>query len=129
MPFNHPTKKTQRQAANYRHNLTETESYLWSRLRANQLSGVHFRRQYAIGNYIVDFCAPRRRLIIEVDVSQHLDQIASDNKRSDFFASKGYRVLRFWNNDITNNIDAVFQEIQYWLDEDFKISPPPTSPK
>ncbi len=129
MPFHHPTKQTHQKAAILRHNLTQPEARLWSQLRAKRLCGIHFRRQYAIGNYIVDFCAPRRRLIIELDGSQHMDQRDYDDKRNQFLASKGYRVLRFWNDDITNNLEVVIKEIQYWLDEDLNNFPPPSSPK
>lgn len=68
---------------------------------------VHFRNQHAIGNYIVDFCAPRKKLIIELDGSQHLEQEEYDKERTAFLESKGYRVLRFWNNDVMNNIESM----------------------
>src|SRR5512140_907244 len=77
---------------------TPAETRLWSYLRKDQL-GITFRRQHAIGPYIADFCAPSKKLIIELDGSQHLDQAESDAERTDFLASKGYRVLRFWNSD------------------------------
>ena len=75
------------------------------------MGDVHFRNQHAIGNYIVDFCAPRRKLIIEVDGSQHLEQTKYDEMRTEFLKSKGYKVIRFWNNDVSNNMDAVLQAI------------------
>ena len=68
------------------------------------MGNTHFRNQHAIGNYIADFCAPRRKLVIELDGSQHLEQDGYDAKRTVFFESRGYRVLRFWNNDVINNI-------------------------
>jgi len=98
-------------AGELRQNQTEAESKLWSRLRAHRMAGVQFRRQHAIGNYVVDFCAPRRKLIVELDGSQHLDQAKYDLERTQYLESKGYRVLRFWNHDITNNIDAVLNII------------------
>ena len=73
---------------------------------------VHFRNQHAVGNYAVDFsrkgtpCAPRKKLIIELDGSQHLEQEEYDKERTAFLESKGYRVLRFWNN-----LDAVLKVI------------------
>ncbi len=70
-----------------------------------------FRRQHAIGPYIVDFCAPREKLIIEVDGGQHLDQEEYDQERTAFLASKRYQVLRFWNNDITINLESVLRQI------------------
>jgi very-short-patch-repair endonuclease len=78
---------------------------------------VHFRNQHAIGNYIVDFCAPRKKLIIELDGSQHLKQQEYDEKRTAYLKSKGYRVLRFWNNDVMNNIDEVIKAIWSVLNE------------
>ena len=91
--------------------MTEAEVKLWSHLRVHRMGDVHFRNQHAIGNYIVDFCAPRRKFIIELDGSQHLDQQEYDHERTAFLQSKGYRVLRFWNNDVLNNTDAVLTAI------------------
>ena len=98
-------------AGELRQNQTEAEAKLWSRLRAHRMAGVQFRRQHAIGNYIVDFCSPRRKLIIELDGSQHLDQAEYDLERTQYLEVKGYRVLRFWNNDVMNEIDAVLNVI------------------
>jgi very-short-patch-repair endonuclease len=92
-------------------NKTEAENKLWSHLRAHRMGDVHFRNQHAIGKYIVDFCAPRQKLIIELDGSQHLDQQEYDTERDNFLQSKGYRVLRLWNNDVMNNIDSVLRVI------------------
>jgi very-short-patch-repair endonuclease len=75
------------------------------------MGDVHFRNQHAVGNYIVDFCAPRKKLIIELDGSQHLEQQEYNNERNTFLQSKGYRVLRFWNYDVMNNIDSVLRVI------------------
>ena len=98
-------------AGELRQNQTEAEAKLWSRLRAHRMAGVQFRRQHAIGNYIVDFCSPRRKLIIELDGSQHLDQAEYDLERTQYLEAEGYRVLRFWNNDVMNEIDAVLNVI------------------
>jgi len=98
-------------AGELRQNQTEAEAKLWSRLRAHRMAGVQFRRQHAIGNYIVDFCSPRRKLVIELDGSQHLDQAEYDSERTKYLETKGYRVLRFWNNEIMNEIDAVLNMI------------------
>jgi len=89
-------------------------------LRAHQMSDVHFRNHtcpggrcqgHAIGNYIVDFCAPRKKLIIELDGSQHLEQKEYDEERTKYLEARGYRVLRFWNNDVMNNMEAVVKVI------------------
>jgi very-short-patch-repair endonuclease len=88
------------------------------------LTGVKFRRHtcpgtasaaryqgHAIDNYIVDFCSPRRKLIIELDGGQHIEQQAYDEERTKFLEARGYRVLRFWNHDVINNIDSIVQVI------------------
>ena len=72
---------------------------------------MHFRRQHAIGPYITDFCAPSRKLIIEVDGSQHLVQEDYDRDRTAFLEAKGYRVLRFWNSDVMNKIADVMSVV------------------
>ena len=92
-------------------NMTPAEVKLWARLRAHRLDGIHFRNQHAIGNYVVDFCAPRKKLIIELDGSQHLEQEAYDKGRTEYLESKGYTVLRFWNNDVINDIESVIRAI------------------
>ncbi len=96
-----------RRAGELRHEQTEAEAKLWSRLRAHRLDGIHFRRQHAIGKYVVDFCSVRRKLVIEVDGSQHLDQEEYDAERTRFLEAQGYRVLRFWNSDVMNHTDEV----------------------
>ena len=105
------TPKIQHRAAELRHDQTPAEAKLWSRLRAHQVNGVGFRRQHAIGRYIADFCAPSKKLIIEVDGSQHLAQQAYDAERTAFLESKGYRVLRFWNSEVLGEIESVLRVI------------------
>jgi very-short-patch-repair endonuclease len=111
MPPKTTTPKMKHRAGELRQNQTEAEAKLWSRLRAHRMAGVQFRRQHAIGNYIVDFCSPRRKLVIELDGSQHLDQVEYDSERTKYLEAKGYRVLRFWNNEVMNEIDAVLNVI------------------
>lgn len=96
-------------------NMTPAEIKLWVRLRAHRLEGIHFRNQHAIGNYVVDFCAPRKKLIIELDGSQHLEQEGYDKERTEYLESKGYKVLRFWNNDVMKDIDGVIRAIMLVL--------------
>ena len=105
------TPKTQHRAAELRHDLTPAEAKLWSRLRAHQVNGVGFRRQHAIGKYIADFCAPSKKLIIELDGSQHLAQQEYDAERTAFLESKGYRVLRFWNGEVMREIESVLRVV------------------
>ena len=92
-------------------NMTPAEVKLWARLRAHRLENLHFRNQHAIGPYIVDFCAPRKKLIIELDGSQHMEQQEYDNERTKYLKSRDYKVLRFWNNDVMKDIDAVIRAI------------------
>jgi very-short-patch-repair endonuclease len=111
------TPKVFKRAKELRRNQTEAEVKLWSCLRNHQINRVGFRRQHAIGNYIADFCAPRRKLIIELDGSQHLEQKEYDTERTKFLESRGYKVLRFLNNEVLNNLDGVIREIQLTLED------------
>jgi very-short-patch-repair endonuclease len=105
------TPKIFARAKQLHRNMTPAERKLWAALRAHSAGDVHFRNQHAIGNYIVDFCAPRRKLIIEVDGGQHINQQGYDEQRTALLQSKGYKILRFWNNDILKNLDGVMQVI------------------
>ena len=100
-----------KRAKELRRNPTEAEARLWAGLRNHRLAGVGFRRQHAIGPYIVDFCAPRVGLIIEVDGSQHLEQEHYDAQRTEFLQENGYRVLRFWNHEVLADIGSVLAVI------------------
>lgn len=104
-------------AKELRQNQTPAEAKLWLYLRAHRVNNVHFRRQHAIGNYIVDFYAPSQKLVIEVDGSQHVGQEEYDLERTVFLEAKSYRVLRFWNSDVMNNIEGVMVSILDALDE------------
>jgi very-short-patch-repair endonuclease len=81
------------------------------------MGDVHFRNQHAIGNYIVDFCAARKKLIIELDGSQHLEQAEYDEERTKYLETRGYKVLRFWNNDVMNQLETVLQTIRNALND------------
>lgn len=94
-----------------RSNMTDAEVQLWQALRMRQLIEARFRRQHAIGFYIVDFCAPWKKLIIEIDGGQHAEQAVYDVKRTAFLEQKGYRVLRFWNHEVLGNLDGVLEMI------------------
>jgi very-short-patch-repair endonuclease len=106
-------------------NMTPAEVKLWAQLRAHRTGGVHFRNQNAIGNTIVDFCAPREKLIIELDGSQHLDQEEHDNERTLYLESQGYKVIRFWNNRVMNDIEGVIETIVHELETETPSPPPP----
>jgi very-short-patch-repair endonuclease len=93
-------------AKRLRREMTDAERKLWSILRNSQLDGAKFRRQQPIGPFIADFVCQQSRLIIEVDGGQHAESV-SDQRRTEFLESKGYRLLRFWNNDILENLEGV----------------------
>jgi len=105
-----------RRAISLRKNTTPAERKLWAYLRRSQL-GVRFRRQHAIGNFIVDFCCIKKKIIIELDGSQHLDSQEYDEERTAYLETRGYRVIRFWNNDVMNDIKNVVVAITYALEE------------
>jgi very-short-patch-repair endonuclease len=99
-------------ARNMRKDPTDAEAKLWSQLRASRLQGLKVRRQVAFsGNYIADFVCPSAKLVVELDGSQHVDQKAYDERRRKYFEDQGYRVLRFWNNDVLGNMNAVLEAI------------------
>ena len=109
------TGKIMRRASELRSDPTKAEAMLWAHLRLNQLDGIRFRRQHSIGRYIVDFCSPTSKLVIELDGSQHLQQTDQDAERTEFLQAQGYRVLRFWNSQVLNDFDAVVRAIQQAL--------------
>ena len=99
----------QERARELRHNLTNGERLLWSKLRAHRMDGLKFRRQHVIGSYIVDFVCLKARLIVEVDGESHLEDggEAADAQRDAHLASQGFKVLRFGNHNVLTNINAV----------------------
>ncbi len=95
---------------------TDAERVLWQRLRHDiALSGSHFRRQALVGPFIVDFASRMAKIVIELDGGQHNWQQESDALRQRQIEAAGYRVLRFWNNDVLGNPDGVLNEIQSTL--------------
>lgn len=107
-------------------NTTNAEQYMWSVLRDRQLSGFKFRRQHPIPPYIADFFCHEANLVIELDGGQHNEAFIQkkDNARTAFLESKGYKVLRFWNNEVLQNMEGVYQHITDVL-QDGKTSPHP----
>jgi very-short-patch-repair endonuclease len=89
------------------------EALLWRHLKRLELRGSHFRRQMPIGRFVADFAWPAAKLIIEVDGSQHgsVEGQARDDARTRWLEAEGYRVMRFWNNDITENTEGVLESI------------------
>ena len=105
-----------------RKNLTDAERRLWSEIRLRQAGGFKFRRQFPIGRYIVDFACSERKLVVEVDGGQHAEQENYDADRTKWLESQGFRVLRFWNNEIQTNLEGVKESIFRALGE--KGEPP-----
>jgi very-short-patch-repair endonuclease len=91
--------------------MTDAERALWYQLRAKRLLGRKFRRQQPIGNYIVDFVSFEGGLVIELDGGQHLEQAEADAQRTAWLESQGFRVLRFWNDAVLKQTEAVLEEI------------------
>ena len=98
-------------ARELRSNLTDAERCLWQKLKRRQIAGVRFRRQQPIGHFIVDFVCFERRVIVEVDGGQHAEQLYYDEQRTRWLEAQGYSVLRFWNNDVLANTEAVAQAV------------------
>jgi very-short-patch-repair endonuclease len=100
-------------ARNLRRRQSDAERNLWSRLRDGRLNGIKFRRQQPVGDYIVDFISFGRKLIVEVDGGQHGEPqaVKRDQERTSYLQSKGYRVMRFWDNDVLQNVEGVMHVI------------------
>lgn len=114
-----PDQSAHNKARYLRKSQTDAESLLWSRLRARQLTGIKFRRQHPIGPYVLDFYCAEAHLAVEVDGSQHLESIAinQDQARMKFLENKSIKVIRFWNHEVLENLDAVLESIIFTLDE------------
>ena len=110
----HPEQQTQ-YARSLRIDQTDVEKRLWRELRNRQLDGFKFRRQHGIGPYIVDFICIEAGLVVELDGGQHADQVSYDARRSVLIEAAGYRIVRFWNNDVLENIEGVVERIHELL--------------
>ncbi|MDX2309259.1 MAG: DUF559 domain-containing protein [Hyphomicrobium sp.] len=122
-------KRTPR-ARQLRRAMTDAEKKLWWHLRRLPVHGTHFRRQSPVGPYFVDFASHELRIVIEVDGSGHAQarQIVADARRADFLNARGYIVLRFWNNDVLKDIDAVMTSIFEVIARRSAQEPPTPSP-
>lgn len=116
-------------ARTLRKNMTDVERLLWRHLRDRQLGGYKFRRQRPIGPFIVDFVCLEKKLVIEVDGGQHAKSLEADVKRSDYLNEKGYRVLRFWNDEVLQESNSVLSVILSSLFEDVPPHPGPLPQK
>ena len=118
-PMTHRARRLRRDA-------TAAERVLWRALRELALP-VRVRRQHPIGRYIGDFAVPARKLVIEIDGGQHARAVARDNARSRELAARGWRVIRFWNGDVTGNLAGVLETIAAEI-ENTPTSPQPSPP-
>ncbi len=103
---------------------TETEKLLWRYLRSKQIEGFKFRRQQPIDNYVVDFVCFDNKIVVEVDGGQHAVDKEKDIERDIYLKKHGFKVLRFWNNDVLTNIGGVLEKIR----ENCLFHPPLTPP-
>ena len=106
-----PNTKAATTSRHLRGNQTDAEKKLWQKLRGRQLSGFKFVRQEPLGRYTCDFVCREKKVVVEVDGGQHSES-SRDRVRDQFLNSLGYRVLRFWNNDVLSNVDGVLQVIE-----------------
>ena len=104
-------------AKDLRKQSTDAETVLWNLLRNRQLMGYKFHRQAPIGKYIVDFLCFERKLVVELDGGQHQEQANYDAGRTGILESRGYRVIRSWNNLVLDDTDAVLQAVLIALEE------------
>ena len=113
--FNNPKLKDRRKQL--RKNQTEAEGLLWRQLRNKQINDLKFYRQYSVGGYILDFYCPSKRLAVEVDGGQHNapEYQAYDKERSLYLKQHGITVVRFWNNEVKDNLPGVVDQIKKFL--------------
>ena len=124
---NQATITARHHAKTLRNGMTDAERRLWSRLRHEQL-GVKFRRQHPVGGYVLDFACLDPKLVVEVDGSQHLDQLAYDDRRTAWLVGQGFVVLRFWAKEVMSETDAVVARIVDQLNLVARAAPTPTLP-
>jgi very-short-patch-repair endonuclease len=105
-------------ARELRQNMTLAENRMWYFLRNRRLKGYKFVREYVIDGYIADFACREKKLVIEIDGSQHIDAAEYDQQRTKYLNSLGYKVLRFWNNEVLSNIEIVLNTIVRTIDNE-----------
>lgn len=113
-------------ARHLRQNQTDAEKCLWRYLRNRQVHGHKFRRQYPIGEYIVDLVCLEKMVVIELDGGQHLEQAEQDMERTEYLGLLGYEVYRYWNNDVLVNTESVLAHISDVLPDTPHPSPLPS---
>ncbi len=115
--FPHDDPHLMHNGRNLRKNMTPAEWRLWQYLRGKQLGGYRFRRQQPLGQYILDFVCVNAKLVIEIDGGQHAEQTAYDEMRTRYLQNLGFTVIRFWNNEVLQQTDAVLTAILHKLEE------------
>ena len=115
-------------AKSLRRNLTDAEQKLWYYLRAHRFIGRKFKRQKPIGHYVVDFVCLEEKLVIELDGGQHAENLEYDHVRDSWLRSEGYTVLRFWNNELMNEMESVLERIRLVFDSGTQTLSPGPSP-
>jgi very-short-patch-repair endonuclease len=118
-------KQARSRARELRRNPTDAERLLWQKLRYWQVDGCKFRRQQTTDHYIVDFVCLQKRLIIELDGGQHMNEAGYDKERDGWLRDQGFVVLRFWNNDVLKNVEGVMEMIIKHLRSTPYLSPSP----
>ncbi len=115
----HNKKELTERRKELRNNATQAEKYLWYELKNSQILGKKFRRQHSVGNYIVDFYCPEKRLAIELDGEHHFEkeQKEYDEKRTEYLDSMGINVIRFKNTDVIFGRNEVFNKIKNYLEK------------
>ena len=108
-----------------RRGMTDAERKLWRVLRHNQLNGQRFRRQHPVGKYITDFACLEQKIVIELDGGQHQEQLAYDGQRTNYLRTNGWIVLRFWNNEVLNNLAGVLDVIAGTMSDSPPSQPSP----
>ena len=107
---------SKRIARNLRRNQTDAEQTLWGALRNSRLQGLKFRRQAPMGRFVADFICHDRKLVIEIDGGQHIREQEDESARTKFFKGEGYRVIRFCNNEVLENLSGVLEKLTQELD-------------
>ena len=125
--------KVRQRARKLRNSATDAERRLWQHLRLKQLDGFKFRRQVPIAGYIADFLCHELKLIVELDGGQHVEQSVYDKQRTLVLEAKGYRVLRYWNDDVLLRVSCVLEDILQVVElmqsnSKIKGTPPQSSP-
>ncbi|GAA5165983.1 endonuclease domain-containing protein [Viridibacterium curvum] len=112
-------------AKTLRRDQTPAEQQLWYHLRAHRFAGLKFKRQKPVGPFIVDFACVEKMLVIEIDGGQHQDAAAYDAARDRWLAKEGFTVLRFWNNEVMNQLEDVLEKIRLTVEQPSPPTPLP----